>query len=285
VLDSTLGTQIGLVADDHFWSSGERAGAGCWPWTSIFLRLKPSANDFETLLTSSPSDARVAAHWLFSKSALNLIIADHVTPIRLSSPALEKYAERAESDRSSWELWSGAAPIAAASSLLPWMLNIAQERSRRSEDITYSHQRFGEIKERRLAIVYRAIGQLGQTLAADKPAEARKALAGLQKALISLQDENLSGLDLTLVDGAATGLAYLGDWQPLLSHLARRGSPWLCEAARNTFANWVPGAFAPNDDSRRASEWIVARLRNQADLTRDVKATLESIDRKLRSQR
>lgn len=72
-------------------------------------------------------------------------------------------------------------------------------------------------------------------------------------------------------------LAYLGDWEALLSGLTPE--PRLLAAARNAFRLWVPGPYTPPALRHQPAieAWIVTRLAT-AGLASDVRSTLLEIE-------
>jgi hypothetical protein len=87
------------------------------------------------------------------------------------------------------------------------------------------------------------------------------------------------------VVGLTTALGFLGDWEPILTHLSA-GEPWMHEAAQNVFENWVPGPLArePEGERERAVHWINRRLRANPELPTAVRSTLSRIKDSLESK-
>ena len=86
----------------------------------------------------------------------------------------------------------------------------------------------------------------------------------------------------SIVAGLTTALGYLGDWEPILTHLSP-GEPWLHRAGVNVFDKWVPGPLAaePANEQERAARWILRRLRDNPNLPAQVRSTLNQIKDRL----
>jgi hypothetical protein len=91
--------------------------------------------------------------------------------------------------------------------------------------------------------------------------------------------------DRSIVVGLTTALGFLGDWEPILTHLGA-GEPWMHQAAWNVSENWVPGPLAqePEGERERAVRWINRRLRAETDLPKEVRTTLSRIKDSLESK-
>ena len=143
--------------------------------------------------------------------------------------------------------------------------------------ITSCDSEFGTFLESALADALRAIGYLSRCLLADgRPEEATAAIDCLHQHLSRLPEAQ----HRSIVVGWTTALGYLGEWEPLLSHLGP-GEPWMHQAAHNIFANWVS---ADLEERERAARWIARRLR-QPELVPEVRSTLgkllETLERQI----
>jgi len=74
----------------------------------------------------------------------------------------------------------------------------------------------------------------------------------------------------SIVVGCTTALGYLGEWEPILTHLGP-GEPWMHDAAGNVFEHWVSKDLSERE---RAARWIAHRLRTHRDLAPEVRSTL-----------
>ena len=143
------------------------------------------------------------------------------------------------------------------------------------------HYRYGPIIERRTADVIRSIGCLTRRLLdTERPAEAEASITYLDQKYASLRPDE----DRSIVVGLTTALGFLGDWEPILTHLGA-GEPWMHVAARNVFEKWMPGPLVrePEGERERAVRWINLRLRANPDLPTEVRSTLSRIKDSLES--
>ena len=87
--------------------------------------------------------------------------------------------------------------------------------------------------------------------------------------------------DRSIVLGAVTGLAYLGDWRAVLRQLGAKES-YLHKVAQNVFEYWVPGPLtATADDLKGAARFVGRALRDDATLHPDARDTLGEIKEQL----
>ena len=115
-----------------------------------------------------------------------------------------------------------------------------------------------------------------------RPEEAQAAVAWLRGRYAALKPDE----ERSIVVGLCTGLGYLGEWEPLLTHLGP-GEPWMHKAAENVFEHWVPTPLdgAPEQAQREAAaRWIVRRLSTDHTLAPEVRSTLEGIKDKLETK-
>ena len=160
--------------------------------------------------------------------------------------------------------------------LLPWLIDLAHAPEMAQEQDDVYHYQYGMIKERYLSDILRAIGYLARILLDRKRAdEASLAIAFLGERYATLRPDE----ERSIIVGLTTGLGYIGDWEPILTHLGP-GEPWMHQAAQNVFEYWVPTPLKKTSTKKQREEgaiWIARRLRDRLDLAPQVRSTLERI--------
>ena len=248
---------------------------------------------------ADPRDARAAVFFLQAKGGgVTFTAGTNSSPIQLSPEAAAAFCELADMEADpTWRLrFARAAVTAGVVSLLPWLARTADLPETTKHECLTWHWVHGSIVERDLASFLRSIGFLTRQLlndnqlAAAQPGiealEKRRPLLASRTAFPGRPESDSPGLeahraddvpDRSIIIGLVTGLGYLGDWQPLLEQLGP-GEPWLHQAAKNVFANWVPGPLAKPPDQERecAAVWIANRL-HRGGLSPEVRSTLQEI--------
>jgi hypothetical protein len=272
-IDSHRGARLGLVLDSNFWSGSGGVTPKWFPWTRVFDRFFPNNKDYEILLTQGRDGTRAVVHWLFSKAAIHLVTAYQISATELGDLSRKLFRESAEKESEvRWfHYYTGTAAKLYAVDLLPWLLTIAKSSQLKDLWTTYSHQKFGIFSESQLAMVFRAIGFLARvSIDSDKPEHGIAAQAQLREWYAALPTEP----ERTILVGLTTALAYLGEWEPIMTHLTS-SEEWMHEAVDNTFRYWLPKDRKRDLEERdRAARWIKMRL-ELPDLKPKVRSTLE----------
>jgi hypothetical protein len=197
------------------------------------------------------------------------------SPIELNKRSLESLLGIAKFENDLF--WQRKIAVMAVktgiTALLPQLLVWARQPMLAGEGETISHNMYGPIHERCLSGVLRAIGFLARRLLdSDQPAAAGEAVALLHAYGATLAEEE----DHSIVMGCTTALGYLGEWEPILTHLGP-GEAWMHEAARNVFRHWVS---KDRSERERAARWIARRLERH-DLAPEVRSTLGELQERL----
>lgn len=195
--------------------------------------------------------------------------------------------------RGQFQLVRAAAAVRAVN-ILPGILQLSDERRMFELVVENWSPDFGRIEERMIADVYRAIGYLAREVldrvgktpaAADAARELQSRLADWSKTKrivdADADAEDASTINRSILVGLITGLAYLGEWKPILKNL-RAGERWVHIAALNAFEFWVPGPLAarPSEEYQEAAIWITRHLEKD-DLAPEVRSTLYEIKARL----
>ncbi len=246
------------------------ARPGFYPWRRLHSRVELKAEDCEALLTRGDDDAKAAIFQLNAWGGGAVFVADQVlSPVEITEESLGCFREIAErEDDPAWQYRIATASAQLrATGLLPRLLDWANRPEIARSEIRIYHDKFGQLHERRLADVLRVIGYLARLLLdSDHAAGAADAVAFLHERAATLADAE----DRSIVVGCTTALGYLGEWEPILTHLGP-GEPWMHEAAHNVFKYWVVKDLSERE---RAARWIVHRLVQHQDLAPEVRSTL-----------
>jgi len=277
-LDSSRGNRLGAVAELVFverrWSATS-PGASAWRKVSSGI-VYLSNEDYNALLESADDVARAAVFALSALGGGALMAAETPLRVRLTDGAMSRFQELAEAEKK--PRWSAnfvrAAVNVETTALIPWLLTVVDSLSLNDVYETW-HDTYGRIEERYRADVLRAIGCLARMLFdKNRGTEAQPAATYLRRQYASLKPDE----DRSIVVGLTTALGYLGEWDPILTHLGP-GEPWMHRAAVNVFNYWVPGPLAPKPakEQERAARWILSRLRDDPNLPAQVRSTLTQI--------
>ncbi|HET6287566.1 MAG TPA: hypothetical protein VFG15_12555 [Amycolatopsis sp.] len=207
-----------------------------WPWSTMMAHTSPAPDELDRLLVDGVEGAieelaSYAPSWDGTR---------HPGP-PLSVAAREAVLKRRE-DAMEWALAVAAAKLTNA---LPEVIEIAGNRNLATTAETFSTGRHGIVEIAPHARVLAALG--GFARETGEYADAHRVLVGF----------DTTGLHPTVEAGRSTGLAFLGDWEPLLRAAKGDGGP-LDTAARQTILHWVPGPCTPVD-ARHPGE-IATRL-------------------------
>jgi hypothetical protein len=224
----------------------ERLG---WPWTTVVARARADM-DIGALLRSGDTGRRTAIELL--------ALADqHRDAGPRTAPGVEASQNGVLMRRpADGELWALAACAAGLVDALPDVLAFFAEHVTGSQVGTRSSGRYGLIDATGAADLLSAIGLLARD--AHERGTQERAVAEVHR---FLRDVPVAGAHPSAVLGRAIGLAYLGDWPPLLDAL-RDGDDRSAAAARNAVTRWHPGPFTPASlvDSGSAARWLATRL-------------------------
>lgn len=280
-LDASRGRQLAAVANMIFYTRRlEAVEPGRFPWhfldPSIFLRK----DDCETLLARGGDDAKGAIFRLGAYGGGIFTVGDfNSRPTELGDDTLQALHEFAmNEDDPPWHRRHASAAVKVnAVNLLPWLLQVSTSTKLREGTDTSFHTVFGVLSERLLADVLRAIGYLARRLRDDdRVEETTAAAAALEKEYAAISSDT----DRSIVVGVTTALGYLGQWEPILTHLGP-GEPWMHEAAQSVFRYWVAKPPEGTPERERAARWIVRRLDHDPALDPQVRSTLETIKERL----
>ena len=144
----------------------------------------------------------------------------------------------------------GACAKIGATAILPFAIDFLRE-SWVLEPSVIGFSRFGPIASRRVINLLLWIGLLGRN--AYEQGEHDKADAAFEALLYFPTTD----LDEASELARRAGLACIGMWKPLLSHLPADGEIWY-EAARETIRSWIPGPFTPDGEGEQTYivQWI-----------------------------
>lgn len=276
-LDKGLGNRVAAVADSTFVTS--RSGftnANFFPWCSMFDSIYLQDKDYQAMLSVGGNDASAAVYRLTAYGGGRIFTADKGYPTKLDDASMQQLRKMAEEEKELiWQYKFALASIEVhAFDLLPCVIKVASTSEISDNQDNLYHLRFGRITEPCLSNILRAIGYLARLLLDEKRGEeAAPGVAHLRERYAAVApDENRS-----VVVGLTTGLGYLGDWDPILTHLGP-GEPWMHEAAFNIFKHWFPTPLdkaSSEEQLEKAARWIARRLRDFPFLPPEVRSTLE----------
>jgi Ternary complex associated domain 9 len=251
-----------------------------WPWADALRRCASSAPALESLLRSADESDHEAA--------LD-ILGDHAF-LLLGAPGPRLDRSLVDQDMAALgtltadcppEEVSRAAVLAAAAgsgSAVPILLRSAEQQlAAPAGTAVVTLPGLGDVETSPTAELLAAAGYLARTAAPSEAIRVHQWLAALD-----------TGPDRTDVAvGRLIGLAYLGDWLPLLAAVPG-GPPRLSAIAHNTVAHWLPG---PCPSARGAgpgevADWIGRRL-TADDLGPEARSSLFDLRRRaeLRAER
>ncbi len=273
------GRRLAVLADMVFFTRrAAEARPGFYPWWRLSSEVALQAKDCDALLILGGEDAKAAIWDLGTYGALFRARPVH-RPVTTTEESLSRFREIAEQENELlWQHWIARASAQLhATGLLPLLLSWANRPELESTEIEDYDSTSGQIRERLLAFVLRGIGFLARLLLdGDSPARAADAIDFLHDYAASLAEAE----DRSLVVGCTTALGYLGEWEPILTHLGP-GEPWMHQAARNIFTNWIS---KDHSERERAARWIVRRLHQRHDLAPEVRSTLGKLLYRLERQ-
>ena len=277
-IDDRRGVRLAAVANSILWTRRiQAAQPGIYPWTTIYDRLivEREGADYESLLEAGGDDARAAVHMLFAAGAVRILVATNVSPTTISARNRKRLRELAEAETDEgWQrFYAGAAAQIRATDLLPWLLRIADRPVLIEIRGSGPEERFGEFTETDVGFVLRAIGYLARVARDEKLAD----LSASAVAYLRHRNDRLHARsDAGERAGCATGLGFVGQWEPLLSSL-RRGERWLHVAAKNVVRLQISQDVA---NLVLVGTWIARRLEVPG-LGPDVRSTLLEIKTEL----
>jgi len=258
-------TAIRLVRQAHqFLADRNRADRLRWPWATALVRFGGTAAQLDALLsTGTAADQRLAIEAV--ASAGFLLTAGRAPADRFSDAARQRLLDACRG--------AGGAEIVvllrtAAAMSVPEALDVLFAGGPLADAIAaldpYSGAaltapEYGLIEVAPAADALAAIGYLGR-LMADTGGTAASVGGAAEAAHQLLRGFHLSGAHPSVATGRLIGLAYLGDWQPVLDAL--EANPRMPVIARNALELWVPGPFTPAGYAGLASvaRWISGRL-------------------------
>lgn len=278
-LDRHRGNQITMIASMGFTTIRWKVTSpGYFPL--MFERNMASAQeDYLVLLGADEESARAAVLKLSSLGQGQVLSAMKTSHhVKLGKAELQQLYDLAQStDDAKWQQrFAGAAVEVQTVAMLPWLLLISANLGTDEAKQKFYSNRFGTFEERYLAMVLRSIGYLVRVAVDEKHVdEGKQGLRFLRQRYATLAPDE----DRSVVVGLTTGLGYVGDWEPILTHLGAE-EPWMHEAAINVCKHWVPTPLdsSPDDVQReRVARWIVHRLHDRQDLPPQVRSSLERI--------
>ena len=249
---------------------------------TIYLRDE----DLQILVAAGGNDARTAVFYLCSRGAY--ILRDcgkNEHPAALDTMAIQQLQNLAKNEQDPhWQyVFANASVKANAVELISWLIHIAQMPEMVKNQETTFNSQYGIIKELFLAKILSAIGYLARVLLDKKRMdEATPPVAFLRERYAALQSDE----EPSIIYGLIIGLGYLGDWEPILTHLAA-GKLWMHKAAQNAIKFWVPTPLNKASVKKQREEaaiWIARRLRDRSDLSPQGRTTLERIKDGLETQ-
>lgn len=304
-LDKAHGTRLALVANWVVWTKLGNVRPQCFPWRLFQESIEPTASDYSAILVSGTDDARAAVQHLQSRGGGFTRDAKKNWSANLSDDAITALHDLAEkqTNKAAYLPFAKAAAKGSALIMIPWLVRIADDPEMAASTQRNFHSEYGLSEQCHLAYFLRSIGYLSR-LSADKE-EGQLVKSGIQALeqrrhwLDDGFDIDNNSIHISSIEGLATGLGYLGDWEPMLG-LLRPGMLWRHNAARNIFKHWFPGPLSDRsaaglepDESLihniedkptsgaarerlRAAVWITRHLREN-ELHSEVRATLLEI--------
>nr|WP_281400890.1 hypothetical protein [Amycolatopsis umgeniensis] len=207
-----------------------------WPWSTMLAHTSPAPDELDHLLVAGV-DGAIGELALYAPSWDGTCHA----ALPLSAAACEAVLERRDDDGE----WALAVAAARLTNALPDVIEIAENRTLATATETISTGRHGIVEIAPHARVLAALGHFARET--GEYADAHRVLTGF----------DVTGLHPTVEAGRLAGLAFLGDWEPLLLAVRGDGGP-LDTASRQAILHWVPGPCTPAE-SRDPGE-IAARL-------------------------
>ncbi|SEF36494.1 hypothetical protein SAMN05421837_110249 [Amycolatopsis pretoriensis] len=194
-----------------------------WPWSTMLAHTSPAPAELDQFLAEGLDGALqelagYAPSWDGSRTAAPLLGA-----------AAREYVLADGHDDTEWVLAVAAARLTGT---LSRVLEIAGNRYIATTVETISTGRYGIVEVAPHARVLAALGGLARESA--DPSSAHRLLDGFDTA----------GLPPSVAAGRLAGLAFLGDWEPLLRAAPGDGGP-LDTASRQAIRVWAPGPCTP----------------------------------------
>ncbi|WP_433227070.1 hypothetical protein [Actinomadura formosensis] len=230
----------------------------CWPWSDVFGRAKGTPADLERLLLEDGEGPALA---VFGLSATSFVLDASPGPgHRMGREARKRFlAARPAPDSPDAGPYVLAAASAGAGEALPFAHTLLRRPGFGLTEFAFTAGRLGRITETDLGGTLAAAGYLGR-LAARR---GDRASAGETAALLRGSDVPDPHPSVRL--GRLAGLAYLGEWRPVLDAYAAAGGgdPRLHAIAEHALTLWRsdPGAVAAGISERLSGAGLSADVR------------------------
>ena len=248
-----------------------------YPWPVLNAKIRLNAEDIQALISQDENGAKAAVAELDSWSNTFLSIAENHTPENIDDTSLRKFRSMAQKEKNpTWlKIFTGAAAQTGDCDQVHWIAKIADNPAVSEKIVSVAYHRFGQVSESLCASIYRSLGYLSRLLLTrNRVAEAEQMETLLRSRYEALSEKSHRSIFL----GLATGLGYLGHWQPLLEQLGT-GEPWIHEAAINTFRIWMPKPPDGIPERERAAQWIARQLHEAPSPSPEVQSTLQEIQK------
>ncbi|MEU5260492.1 hypothetical protein [Amycolatopsis sp. NPDC021455] len=195
-----------------------------WSWRTMLAHTSPGPHELDRLLADGVDGAleelaKYGPSWD--------LLLQPVPP--LGAAARDFLLRKSHEDESEWVLAVAAARL---TNTLPRVFEIAGKRDLATVAERVSSGRYGIVESTPRARVLAALGALARESA--EPDTAHRLLAAFDTA----------GLHPSVEAGRLAGLAFLGDWEPLLLAVPGDGGP-LDTASHQAIGTWVPGPCTP----------------------------------------
>lgn len=246
-VDHSLGMRLARSATAVLAERDVRA-RHCWPWAVAMSRVQGMSRDLDGMLCAGGEPALAAVTALASSDFHRS--ARPRTLRRLSDPARRQLLSMARTVE--WALAAGAATVIEA---LPDLPGLIEESDRVVSRVS---ARYGLIEQAEAADVLAVLGYLARM------AHEADAMPGEVVAAHRLLTEfEVGGRHASVAAGRLIGLAYLGDWTPILR--ADLSTPRKADAAHHAIERWLPGPATPPgyETPLAVVWWITDRLRRE----------------------
>jgi hypothetical protein len=250
-----------------------------WPWATALRRCAGTDTVIETLLRSTDESDRQAALDILGDHVFLLLGAPGPgldrRVIEASGVRIAELIADAGSDEAGSENPSPVAVLAAATGIgaaLPALRRFADEglADAATAVTDTALPGLGIVQTSTTADSLAAAGYLARRTVPGEAAEVHRWLV----------EFDTSRAPVSVEIGRLTGLAYLGDWLPLLAAVPG-GEPRLSDIAHNAVAHWLDGPCPPlpGPGAGEVAGWISSRLAD-ADLGTDARSALFGLRRR-----
>lgn len=271
---STINEIIAIA--DYLLHEADSDHINTWPWRRVFNQYWMSEKSVESLLLGDPVEFAVCVKYLSAASVASMVRGKSPGFFSVSHPAVEKLGERFDSEMRPRDLYRVAVAVAAVGGidLMDRLLHVTQEGVAVG-DVTINDYRYGSYSRPSTGVAAIVIGWISRRAFDDEqPAIGQKGADELRRLYAACDDPADGAMRVAL----ATGLGFLGEWEPILD-LVSEDFPWTHETAENILSRWVPGPLAahPDGEIERAATWLTRALTDGRELEFAVRSTYESI--------